>query len=92
MVLVVFQGAIADGYLTISNAYDGYMYVFGKGESTTTVSAPKTSVPKGTALMIEGTVFGSVSWSARHTMCICGFDDIANGVLIHAAAKSWSKR
>ena len=51
-----FQGAIADGYLAISNAYDGYMYVFGKGESATTVSAPKTSIPKGTPFMIDGTV------------------------------------
>jgi hypothetical protein len=24
-------GAVADGYLTASNSYDGYMYVFGKG-------------------------------------------------------------
>jgi len=50
------QGAVADGYLTASNSYDGYTYVFGKGKSTTTVSAPETSVPKGTAVLITGSV------------------------------------
>jgi hypothetical protein len=49
-------GAIADGYLTASGSYDGYMYVFGKGESTTTVTAPKTSVSLGSSVVIEGTV------------------------------------
>ena len=49
-------GAVADGYLTASNAYDGYMYVFGKGQSTTTVSAPDVAVPKGTAITIKGSV------------------------------------
>ena len=34
-------GGIADGYLTASNSYDGYMYVFGKGQSATTISAPQ---------------------------------------------------
>ena len=41
-------GGIADGYLTFANSYDGYMYVFGKGKSTTTVAAPMTAIPKGT--------------------------------------------
>jgi outer membrane protein assembly factor BamB len=49
-------GAIADGYLTASNTYDGYMYVFGKGQSATTVTAPLTAVPLGTAMTIQGTV------------------------------------
>ena len=49
-------GAIADGYLTASNPYDGYMYVFGKGQSTTTVTAPDVAVPLGTAFTIKGTV------------------------------------
>jgi hypothetical protein len=48
-------GPIADGYLTITSN-EGYMYVFGKGESETTVTAPDVSVPKGTALTIKGTV------------------------------------
>jgi hypothetical protein len=49
-------GAIADGYLTASNNYDGYMYVFGKGKSEATVTGPETTVPLGTAVLIEGTV------------------------------------
>ncbi len=49
-------GAIADGYLTYDNRYDGYMYVFGKGPSATTVSAPQTAVTAGTSAVISGTV------------------------------------
>ena len=51
-----FPGAIADGYLTFASSYDGMMYVFGKGKSTTTVAAPMTEVSKGTGVLIEGTV------------------------------------
>ncbi|MGE5637604.1 MAG: PQQ-binding-like beta-propeller repeat protein, partial [Chloroflexota bacterium] len=51
-----FQGAIADGYLAMTNEYDGYMYVYGKGKSATTVTAPQTAVPLGTSILIEGTV------------------------------------
>ena len=49
-------GAIADGYLTAANSYDGYMYVFGKGKSTTTVTAPDTVISKGSGVVIRGTV------------------------------------
>jgi hypothetical protein len=49
-------GAVADGYLTYDNKYDGYMYVFGKGESQTTVSAPKTAIPTGETAIISGTI------------------------------------
>jgi len=49
-------GAIADGYLTVASTYDGYMYVYGKGKSATTVSAPETTVPLGTPVLIKGTV------------------------------------
>jgi hypothetical protein len=49
-------GAVADGYLTYDNKYDGYMYVFGKGESKTTVSAPQTQIIAGTSAIISGTV------------------------------------
>jgi hypothetical protein len=48
--------AIADGYLVTSNPDDGYMYVYGKGKSATTVSAPQTSIPLGDSLVITGTV------------------------------------
>ena len=48
--------AIADGYLVGANNYDGYKYVFGKGLTTTTVTAPDVSVPLGTAITIKGSV------------------------------------
>jgi hypothetical protein len=50
-----FPGPLADGYLTITSN-DGYMYVIGKGESETTVMGPLTTVPKGTGMMITGSV------------------------------------
>ncbi len=49
-------GAVADGYLTYDNRYDGHMYVFGKGESETTVSAPQTSITAGTTVVLSGTI------------------------------------
>ncbi|HLN46494.1 MAG TPA: PQQ-binding-like beta-propeller repeat protein [Candidatus Sulfotelmatobacter sp.] len=62
-------GAIADGYLAASNTYDGYMYVFGKGKSATTVTAPDVSVPLGTALTIKGAVLDQ-SPSQPNTPCV----------------------
>ena len=38
------------------NDYDNVMYVYSKGPSATTISAPDTVVPKGTAVLIKGTV------------------------------------
>jgi hypothetical protein len=61
-------GPIADGYLTISSN-DGYMYVFGKGQSETTVSAPDVEVPKGTAFTIKGTVL-DMSPAQPDTPCV----------------------
>lgn len=49
-------GAVADGYLLASNTYDGYMYVYGKGQSKTTVSAPQTEIVSGHKAIISGTV------------------------------------
>jgi hypothetical protein len=48
--------AIAEGYLVASNAYDGYMYVIGKGQSTTAVTAPDKAITLGENLIIKGTV------------------------------------
>ncbi len=48
--------ALADGYLVTVNAYDNQIYVIGKGPSATTISAPQTAVPKGSSVMITGTV------------------------------------
>jgi hypothetical protein len=49
-------GAVADGYLTASNSYDGYMYVFGRGKSATTVTASPKTIANGANVLIEGTV------------------------------------
>jgi hypothetical protein len=50
------MGAFADGYTTISDSYTGTLYVYGKGRSETTVTAPDTAVPLGTPVVIKGTV------------------------------------
>jgi hypothetical protein len=48
--------AIADGYLIDLNLFDNRIYCYGKGPSTTTVTAsPKVSV-HGDSVLIEGTV------------------------------------
>jgi hypothetical protein len=47
--------AIADGYLPEMSS-DGFMYVFGKGMSETTVEAPSNEVPLGSSVLIKGTV------------------------------------
>jgi len=63
-------GAIADGYLT-AGSQDGYMYVFGRGQSATTATASPKAIAKGDTVMIEGTVMDKspgVSTSARSTL------------------------
>ena len=46
----------ADGYITAANSWDGTMYVIGKGESITTVTASPKTFAKGAQVLIEGTV------------------------------------
>lgn len=53
---VMSPGAIDDGYLAASNGYDGYMYVFGKGPSKTTVSGPQVALVEGQSAVITGSV------------------------------------
>jgi outer membrane protein assembly factor BamB len=62
-------GAVSDGYLTASDSYDGHMYVFGKGKSATTVTAPQTTVPKGEAVLVQGTVL-DMSPAQPGTPCV----------------------
>jgi hypothetical protein len=50
------EGAISNGYYTASNNYDQQAYTFGKGPSSTTVSAPQVAVPRGTTVLFTGTV------------------------------------
>jgi hypothetical protein len=56
VILPMSAGVIADGYMTASESSMGTMYVIGKGQSKTTVTAPETAVPLGTAVLIKGTV------------------------------------
>jgi outer membrane protein assembly factor BamB len=62
------MGPIADGYLSVGGS-DGYMYVYGKGKTETTVTAPDVSVPQGTAVMIKGTVL-DLSPAQPGTPCV----------------------
>ncbi len=50
------QGALADGYLALTNEYDGNLYIYGKGPSSTSINAPLTAVNLGDSLMITGQV------------------------------------
>ena len=61
-------GPVHDGYVQLFSS-DGYMYWFGKGKSATTVTAPDTSVPLGTALLIKGTVL-DLSPAQPNTPCV----------------------
>jgi outer membrane protein assembly factor BamB len=49
-------GAVADGYVTADDRYDGYMYVFGKGQSTTSIEAPLTALTQGQSVILTGKV------------------------------------
>jgi len=61
-------GAVADGYLTVSGS-DGYMYVYGKGKSSTTVSAPQTAITQGQSIMLTGSVL-DLSPAQAGTPCV----------------------
>ncbi len=47
---------IADGQMVVLNSYDEKIYNFGKGLTKTTISTPDTAVPKGTPVLIKGTI------------------------------------
>ncbi len=67
-------GAVADGYLTYDDRYDGYMYVFGKGTSQTTISAPQTAITSGTSVIISGTVLDNSPGIVAATTATAGSD------------------
>jgi outer membrane protein assembly factor BamB len=48
--------AIAGGYLIGVNAYDGCVYAFGMGQTSTTVTAPMTAITVGSPVVIQGAV------------------------------------
>ena len=62
------QAVVADGYLSVSCS-DGYQYVYGKGKTATTITAPDVSVPLGTAFTIKGTVLDQ-SPAQPNTPCV----------------------
>ena len=62
-----FQGGIADGYLALTNEYDGYTYIYGKGQSSTTVSAPQTAVTLGQSIEITGKVTRPITSATGNT-------------------------
>lgn len=62
-------GAVADGYLVAANSWDGYMYVIGKGQSQTTVTANNVEVPVGTGVLIKGSVL-DLSPAQAGTPCV----------------------
>jgi hypothetical protein len=61
--------AVADGYLVTSNPDDGYMYVYGKGKSATTVTAGPKAIALGEKVVIEGTVM-DLSPAQPGTPCV----------------------
>jgi outer membrane protein assembly factor BamB len=66
-------GGIASGMMWYANDYDSCVYMFGKGPTATTVSAPTTAVPLGNAVLIQGTVTDQSS-GAKDTPCISDED------------------
>ena len=48
--------AIANGYLLGNNGDDGTLYCFGKGQTSTTISAPLTELQKDKSFLITGSV------------------------------------
>jgi len=78
------QMAIADGYMTMG-AKDGYMYVFGKGQSETTVSAPQVPLALGQKALITGTVL-DLSPAQPYAPCVSKESVAAQMEQIHLGA------
>jgi hypothetical protein len=62
-------GAIADGYLAVSESYTGTLWVYGKGKSKTTVEAPLTAITQGQSIVLKGTVL-DMSPAQPDTPCV----------------------
>ncbi len=48
--------AIADGYMSFVNAYDGQVYTVGKGPSQTSVNIQNNVIQQGNSVLIQGSV------------------------------------
>ncbi len=62
-------GGLADGYLAAADSRNGYEFVFGKGETQTTVTAPDIVIAKGNGVVIKGTVL-DMSPAQPGTPCV----------------------
>jgi len=68
--------AVAAGYLTFFNGYNGEIYSVGRGSSATTVTAPQTAITAGTNVVIQGTVMDTSAGTQQPTVKA----DFPNGV------------
>ncbi len=59
---------IGDSIIVAFNSYDNRLYAIGKGPSATTVTAPDTSVPLGTGVLIKGTVTDESSGTKENSL------------------------
>jgi len=66
--------AIADGYMTFVNAYDGQIYALGKGPSKTTVTIQNNVIQQGESVLIQGTVL-DISAGTTQTQQAARFPD-----------------
>ncbi len=62
-------GAVADGYLAAADSADGYMYVFGRGKTQTSIEAPLTEIKADQTIMIQGKVL-DMSPAQPGTPCV----------------------
>ena len=65
-----FRGCAADGYLTVASSYDGMMYVFGKGLTSTTVTASPKVTGLGASVLIEGKILDQSVAQPNTPLCI----------------------
>jgi hypothetical protein len=74
--------AIADGYNTWFNGYDGQVYTVGRGPTQTTVTAPNAGLASGQSVIISGTVT-DISAGTQQTQLKA---DFPNGVPVSSDA------
>jgi hypothetical protein len=74
--------AIADGFNTWFNGYDGQIYTVGRGPSQTTVSAPNSGLVFGQSVVIRGTVT-DISAGTKQTQQAA---DFPNGIPVSSDA------
>jgi hypothetical protein len=67
------DAAAANGYVIGTGDLDGYLYCLGKGKTSTTVTAPLTTVTAGTSVLIQGSVM-DMSPASQNTPAISDAD------------------